>query len=335
MLRQFILILHVLGFCFSLYGQDLFPILGGQRAGTSVFTFLNIGVSAKAVGMGESVVALNQDAASIYYNPASIAQLKDTEISMTQIKWPADINYDFFSLTHRFFKEHYLGLNAGILHMEPMAETTEYHPDGTGNYFLFQDRFIGITYGSKMTDRFSFGLTFKYVTEDMAGYDMSAILMDMGTFYWTGYGSLRFCASLSNFGKTVAPKGSYEKRLLDSSSGSEIQETTLFQKFSPPTQFRVGAALDPLKSNKQRFTISVQLNHPVDNAEYVVTGLEYVFSNVLFLRAGHKFNKYEEDFTFGLGVVVPAGLVKISVDYGYANFDHLSDPQRFSIGLTF
>ena len=67
--------------------QNLFPILGGQRAGTSVFTFLNIGVSARAVGMGESVVAINQDAASIYYNPAIIAQLEDTEVSISQIKW--------------------------------------------------------------------------------------------------------------------------------------------------------------------------------------------------------------------------------------------------------
>ena len=41
--------------------------------------------------MGESVVALNQDASSVYYNPASIAQLSDTELSLTQIKWPAGI----------------------------------------------------------------------------------------------------------------------------------------------------------------------------------------------------------------------------------------------------
>ena len=78
---------------FSLYllsigvGQNLFPILGGQRSGTSVFSFLNIGVSARAVGMGESVVALNQDASSIYYNPASIAQLDQTEVAISQIQW--------------------------------------------------------------------------------------------------------------------------------------------------------------------------------------------------------------------------------------------------------
>ena len=318
----------------SASAQNLFPILGGQRAGTSVFTFLNIGVSARAVGMGESVVALNQDASSIFYNPAIIAQLENTEISVSQIQWPAEINYDYFSITHRLFGRNYIGFNGGILHMEPMLETTEYHPEGTGNYFRFQDRFFGITYGAKMTDRFSFGMTIKHVAEDMAGHHMSAFLLDMGTFYWTGYRSLRFCASLSNFGQQVSPEGTYEKRILDQNSGSEITETTNFEKFSPPTQFRVGAAIDPLDSNGQKLAFSLQLNHPVDNAEYIVTGLEYSYMEILFVRAGHKFNKYEEDITFGIGFVIPVGPLMIRADYGYANFNHLTDPQRFSIGIT-
>ena len=318
----------------SISAQNLFPILGGQRAGTSVFTFLNIGVSARAVGMGESVVALNQDASSIFYNPAIIAQLENTEISVSQIKWPAEINYDYFSITHRLFGRNYIGFNGGILHMEPMLETTEYHPEGTGNYFRFQDRFFGVTYGAKMTDRFSFGMTIKHVAEDMAGHHMSAFLLDMGTFYWTGYRSLRFCASLSNFGQQVSPEGTYEKRILDQNSGSEITEITNFEKFSPPTQFRVGAAIDPLDFNGQKLAFSLQLNHPVDNAEYIVTGLEYSYMEILFVRAGHKFNKYEEDITFGIGLVIPVGPLMIRADYGYANFNHLTDPQRFSIGVT-
>ena len=318
----------------SISAQNLFPILGGQRAGTSVFTFLNIGVSARAVGMGESVVALNQDASSIFYNPAIIAQLENTEISVSQIQWPAEINYDYFSITHKIFGRNYIGFNGGILHMEPMLETTEYHPEGTGNYFRFQDRFFGVTYGAKMTDRFSFGMTIKHVAEDMAGHHMSAFLLDMGTFYWTGYRSLRFCASLSNFGQQVSPEGTYEKRILDQNSGSEITEITNFEKFSPPTQFRVGAAIDPLDFNGQKLAFSLQLNHPVDNAEYIVTGLEYSYMEILFVRAGHKFNKYEEDITFGIGLVIPVGPLMIRADYGYANFNHLTDPQRFSIGIT-
>ena len=328
------IILVVMSLVSFSWGQTLFPILGGQRVGTSAFTFLNIGVSARASGMGESVVALNQDATSIHYNPAIIAQLDQTEFSISQIQWPADIFYDYFSFTHRLKGRHYVGLNGGILHMKPMMETTEYFPDGTGNYFTYQDRFLGVTYGARMTDRFSFGVTLKYVTEDLAGYKMSAPLMDMGTFYWTGYGSLRFCASLSNFGEQVAPDGDYQKRILDQSSGNEIEEKTDFEKFSPPTQFRVGAAVDPIKSQDHLVTFSTQLNHPVDNAEYIVTGLEYSFMRMFFIRSGYKFNKNEENFTLGVGLFIPLGRFKLRVDYGYANFDHLTDPNRFSIGFS-
>ena len=328
------IILVVMSLVSFSWGQTLFPILGGQRVGTSAFTFLNIGVSARASGMGESVVALNQDATSIHYNPAIIAQLDQTEFSISQIQWPADIFYDYFSFTHRLKGRHYVGLNGGILHMKPMMETTEYFPDGTGNYFTYQDRFLGVTYGAKMTDRFSFGVTLKYVTEDLAGYKMSAPLMDMGTFYWTGYGSLRFCASLSNFGEQVAPDGDYQKRILDQSSGNEIEEKTDFEKFSPPTQFRVGAAVDPIITQDHLLTFSTQLNHPVDNAEYIVTGLEYSFMRMFFIRSGYKFNKNEENFTLGVGLFIPLGRFKLRVDYGYANFDHLTDPNRFSIGFS-
>lgn len=335
MKRRFYFILIQL-FVLSLsFGQNLFPILGGQRAGTSIFTFLNIGVSARAVGMGESVVALNQDAASVYYNPASIAQLDNTEIVLTQIKWPADVNYDYFSATRHVFGQHYFGVSAGILHMAPMMETTEFHPDGTGNYFTFQDRFFGLTYAAKMTDRFSFGMTIKHVSEDLANVEMNSVLLDLGTFYWTGYKSLRFCASLSHFGKQASPSGSFEKRILDQGSGQEIVKVTDFEKFSPPTMFRVGGAIDPIDKVNHHLTISLQLNHPVDNAEYIVTGLEYSFLKMLFLRTGYKSNKKEENLTMGAGLVIPIGSIKIRADYGYANFEHLSDPKRFSIGFSF
>lgn len=326
-----LLIFITTSFCSS---QNLFPILGGQRVGTSVFSFLNIGVSARAIGMGESVVALNHGASNISYNPGVIAQLEKTEISLSTINWPSDIKYDYLSISKKLSGRHSLGFNFGILHMEPMAETSEFYPDGTGEYFIFQDRFIGLTYGAKMTDRFSFGVTLKHVSEKLAENEMSAILLDVGTFYWTGFSSLRFCASLTNFGQQTSPEGSYPKTLLDSESGSEIFEITSFEKFSPPTLFRVGVAFDPIQKLNHKVSYSLQLNHPVDNAEYIVTGIEYSFVNLLFLRSGYKFNKKEENYTAGVGLNINVGGYNLKIDYGYANFDHLSDPKRFSIGLT-
>ena len=86
LLKFIIISVSLVSFGFS---QNFFPILGGQRSGTSIFTFLKIGVSAHALGMGEAVVALNQDAASVYYNPATIAQFQETEFSATHVEWPA------------------------------------------------------------------------------------------------------------------------------------------------------------------------------------------------------------------------------------------------------
>ena len=44
----------------------------------------------------------------------------------------AEINYDYFAFTQRLAGRHSIGFSAGILHMEPMIETTEYLPHGTG-----------------------------------------------------------------------------------------------------------------------------------------------------------------------------------------------------------
>ncbi len=92
--------------------------------------------------------------------------------------------------------------------------------------------------------------------------------------------------------------------------------------------------MDPIESKIQHLVLSIQLNHPVDNAEYIVTGMEYSFMKMLYFRAGYKMNKNEENLTLGAGIVVPVGPIKIRADFGYANFDHLSDPKRFSMGFS-
>jgi len=317
------------------FGQNFFPILGGQRAGTSIFTFLKIGVSAHAQGMGEAVVALEQDATSVYYNPATIAQSQETEFSTTHIEWPAEINYDYFSISGQISGRHFLGFSAGILHMAPMKETTEYLPHGTGNYFVFQDRFFALTYGARMTDRFSFGITFKHVQENLAGNKMSAPMLDMGTFYFTGFKTLRFSASISHFGSQVKPEGTYFKNILDMDTGEETIIETEFEEFSPPTVFRVGAAMDILSFSGSTLIAAIQLNHPVDDAENISIGTEYLFMGILSLRGGYKINKIEEGLSFGAGLIIPVRNIQLTVDYSYSFHDHLTNPTLMTVGLSF
>ncbi len=334
---RMLIIMSILSLLSEVGGQNIFPVLGGQRAGTSVLTFLNIGVSASAVGMGESVVALEQNAASMYYNPGIIAQLGPMEMTASHVRWPADIYYDFFAVSKKVYQRHYLGVTAGILHMAPMQETTEYLPHGTGKYFVFQNTVIGLVYGVKMTDRFSFGITGKLVSENLAGNIMQVALLDMGTFYWTGFKSLRFSASLSHFGGQAKPDGTYEKRTLNPDTGEESIIETEFEPFSPPTVFRVGVAMNVFETKVQTITATIQLNHPVDNAENISAGIEYSVIDMIFLRGGFNLNEsdeFEKKYSFGVGLNIPLGLFNLTVDYAYTNFIHLTDPNRFTIGLS-
>src|SRR5712692_5692602 len=72
--------------------------LGGQRAGTSSATFLRIGVGARAVGMGESFVAVANDPSAIFWNPAGLASLQRRELAVSHVQWPADIHYEHLTM---------------------------------------------------------------------------------------------------------------------------------------------------------------------------------------------------------------------------------------------
>lgn len=80
---------------------------------------------------------------------------------------------------------------------------------------------------------------------------------------------------------------------------------------------------------------AIQLNHPVDNAEYVVFGVELSLYKMLYIRSGYKLNKLEENYSFGVGFHVPIGSTALKIDYSYSNFQHLTDPTRLSIGFEF
>jgi len=222
------------------------------------------------------------------------------------------------------------GLSCSFLHMDDMPVTTEYHPHGTGEMFGYSDLMVGLTYALRMTDRFSFGFTAKYVREDIAELDMQSWMIDMGTYYWTGFKTLRFAVSLVNFGPELKPAGTYTQRTKE---GEYIEEN--YEAFSPPTIFRIGSAMDVYDTDIHKIIGSVQMSHPVDNAENVVFGLAYSLLNRLELRSGYKINYDEERFTFGAGLMLNIATTTLKIDYCYGEFGRLQSTHQFSVGFGF
>jgi len=266
----------------------------------------------------------------LYWNPAGAAQVGCCNLSVSHTKWLVDIDYSYLGYIQRVSKNIYLGLSAGALYTDPMEITTEYQPYGSGEYFNYGDLFLGLTYSQKMTDRFSYGFTIKYVQETLADLNMTDMLMDLGTFYWTGFKSLRFCVSLVNFGPQARPDGSYMKPLRE--GGEKESKYTLF---SPPTEFRIGSAIDLFEDSKAKTLLSAQLNHPVDNAENFVFGVEENLMDLLYLRGGVIFGQTERSYAFGAGIRIPLGSYMFNVDYGWSDFGILGDVQKIQMSIDF
>ena len=198
-MKKIILIISLLFFASENRAQ-LFPTLGGQRAGISTAQFLKIGVGGRATAMGDAFVAVANDVSSLYWNPAGLVLSKKNEVMFSHNNWVVDIGHEFLGASYHLSSNDAVGIALSALHMEDMKVTTEVNPFGTGEYFSFGDFSIAATYSRRMTEQFSFGATVRYFEETLDKLKMRGILVDLGTFYWTGLGTTRFAVTITNFG---------------------------------------------------------------------------------------------------------------------------------------
>jgi long-subunit fatty acid transport protein len=320
----------LIAICFLSFADNsfaqLFPNLGGQRVGTSSLQFLKIGNSARGTGMAETFVAVANDMSAINYNPAGLVLFKENGLTFTHTQWFVDTRLEHFGGVYHF-GSNAVALSVTSLRTEDMKVTTEYQPEGTGDYFRFADLSLGVTFARQMTDQFSFGATVKYVEETDGELKMKTVLGDLATYYKTGLGTSRFAVMISNFGGQVSPSGSVNL------IGGRVANS--FQKFPPPTLFKIGFAFEPYENKNNRITTSIQLNSPNDNAENFSIGGEYAYKDFLYLRGGYKFNVDAESFAAGAGLKFPISFAKANLDYSIAKYKELGFTQRFSLSILF
>jgi len=305
--------------------------LGEQRAGTSSGAFLKIGVGARAVALGESYVAVANDPSTIYWNPAGLASLQRQEIQFSHADWPADIHYEHAAwvVPSRRFGGSF-ALQLGVLSTE-MDETTDLQPFGTGRSFLFSDLVAGVAYARRWTDKLLVGFGLKYVREDLGsdvgGPVTNAPLVDMGSIYYLGYGSVRIAVSLTNFGPELKPGGSFE-----SPTTGEVRS---YDGFDPPILFRYGLAFEPIENAHQRLTTSLEVAQPADNAQRIKFGAEWTWQRRLALRTGYDFNADELKYAAGAGLYIGIGQKQGTIDYAYTDGGVLGAINRLSLAVRF
>ncbi|MGB2696930.1 MAG: PorV/PorQ family protein [Candidatus Zixiibacteriota bacterium] len=285
------------------------------KVGTAGAQFLEIGVSARAMGLGEAFLGIVDDASALYYNPAGLTQLESKEAMLTHIEYPADIKYDFAGLVYPTPNFGGVwGLAFYVLNTGEMPLTTPDHPLPSDVTFIARDFAAGLSYARGLTDRFSIGFTFKFVQEAYGEEKATGWAADMGTLYNSGYKGFKVAMVISNFG----PDFKFLK-----------------ENYPLPMNFKFGGTMEVLNNHVHKTTLNLEGSHPNDNLEKYNFGIEHWYKDTFAARIGYNLEYDTGGISVGLGVKLPLSYTNLKVDYGYHDFGYLEEIHKFSLGLVF
>jgi hypothetical protein len=306
-------------------------VLGGaSRAGTAAAQFLQIGVSARAAGMGETYVAFVEDASGAYYNPSVLALLSQRQALFNHTNLPAGLSHFFGSYVQPIAGVGTFALSFILLTTGDIPVTVAFQGP-TGSTFSASEMAVGLSYSRRLTDRFAVGGTAKFIAEDFAGFDARTVGFDVGTIYQTGFRHARLGMSVSNFG----PDLNFGNR---SSIGFQSQS------FPMPITFRFGAVLDVLHGESSKLWLAAQLLQPNDNLRSESVGVEYSYNDLIFLRGGWKIDEendgpdkdgFAESVSLGAGLNLSVSGISGKFDVSWSQMSYLDDLMRFSVLLGF
>ncbi|MCX7875005.1 MAG: PorV/PorQ family protein [Melioribacteraceae bacterium] len=312
------------------------------KTGTTAAQVLKFNVGSRAIGMGGAFTAISNDVSSIYWNPSGTANINSNEVFFNHSNLYLDIAHDYAAIATNMNELGTVGAFVSVLTMDDMKVRTIEKPEGTGELFTYNTVVIGLNYSKYLTENFAIGFNAKYINENLWHMSASGFAIDIGTLYKIPVlNELRIASSISNFGTKMQLSGRDVTVIYNSGAGNAnlINSNIELDKFDLPLIFRFGLSVDAIKTSSNRITLGVDAIHPNDNNEYINSGFEYSWNEIVFLRAGYNSlfeHESEKGLTFGFGINYRIfELVKAKFDYAYQDFGRLKNVHYFSFAVEF
>lgn len=304
-----------------------FSVHSAEKVGTTSMQFLKIAPDSRAAAMGEAFVSVADNSFAVFSNPAGLVKTPGLDMSASYIDYFIDTKLSAVALSFSFQRFGTIAIHGVINDYGTFEETkvenlgfnedyTFYNPGLTGKTFTSNAIALGLSYAKMLTDKFSFGLTARFVSEDLYVKKVSTVVFDGGFTYQTGLRSIEIGGAIRNF-------------------GSEIQ---YYDKPYPlPQEFHVGISSNLIDAENslvilspgQKLLIAAEMMHARDYDKQFNLGMEYSIQNMISLRGGYKLNRDEEGLTLGVGL----NMKGIRFDYAYDQYgDILSSVHKFTFG---
>ncbi len=316
-----------------------FMLAQNPNLGSSGANFLQIPVGAKPAGMAGAVVGNTQDASSVFWNPAGLVKINSVQAHFSYMKWFDLFDFNAASLAYNAEGYGVFALSMIVFSTDGIEITTEESPNGTGRFYDAQDLALGLSFARYLTDRFSFGITVKYVSQKIWNESANGFAFDIGTQYQLDFQNLTIAMSMSNFGSDLRFDGPDLNVIHLRNENYPISRLTPARlqtsDYPLPLNFQVGIGFDIYETDFIKVRGGADAVHPNDNSERLHFGTEISFFDRFYLRGGYKYNYSDEDFTFGAGASVPFSSTLVRFDYAYSIFDILPSVHRISLDISF
>ena len=306
--------------------------------GTAGAQFLKIPIGARSAALGGAVTGMSTDATALFWNPAGIIHDQVHALHVSHIPWMTYFDVNAVAYTLNLQEQAAIGFYIRALGMEKMEITTEYEPDGTGEFFDSQDLEIGVSYARKLIDQFSFGISTKYIRQRIWNETASGIAFDFGTHYTIEFQNASIAMALRNFGPDLRMDGpdllvfydgsdDFPNRLIASNKNTE--------EYPLPLIFQFGMGIDLIKAPFFHARFALDAIHYNDNDEQLLVGLESTIAQRFVLRGGYRFNETESQPSLGVGLQQRIDKMVIKLDYAFVLHEYLGDTRFLSLDIIF
>jgi hypothetical protein len=303
---------------------------GALAVGEATAPSLIISPSARAWGLGQSYVAVADDATAVYWNPGGLGFLDGTHFSLTHSQLipmlADDVYFESLNMTHHVPDIGTLGLSVIYLTYGKWTAT------GTGGEVLGEfssyEFAIGGYYGFALNESSAIGV----------GLKVSRVYLAPATQLTAEGAGWSFAADFGILGK-LGRRISYGVALQN--LGPDMSFVSKDESAPLPRTLRAGLGIIPFKAESYTTLISVEFTKALIGLDDIFTkgefsevnrdatlngGLEVMIANFVAPRLGYIYDHDGkiQDFTYGFGIRAPIG--------GGLHFDYASVPKAEDLG---
>ncbi|MGM9699123.1 MAG: type IX secretion system protein PorQ [Prevotella sp.] len=282
-------------------------LLCAQESETA-YNFLRLPVSAHAAALGGDNITITDDDASMgFHNPALLSGVSDKTINLNFMSYMEGAKTASASFTKALRERATWFIGAQYIDYGKMKHTTS-SGEIMGEVSA-KDIMLCGAFEYNLTNRLSGGITAKFITSDLAGYNSLAVGVDLGLNYYDIDHDLSISAVARNLGGQIkAYEDDFEKMPLDLQVG--ISKRIL------ESPIRLSLTMTRLNEWKGSFA-----NHLVLGADILLSENIYIAGGYNFRRADEmKISDAEGSSSHGAGLSLGAGIqlqrFKLQLAYG-------------------